>query len=1247
MGTAKEGKTTPGKMTNVDIDKLDTDNYAVWSVKMKAFLIIKDLWGAVSGQGEPKPEADGKALAQLALHVKDHHLPLLSKAETAAEAWQKLEAVYQAKSTARQLHLKRALNSLRKEPSEPLVQYVNRATDMRDQLLAAGHTVEDQELIMCILAGLPREFDTVVAVLEITDSKLELGGVLAKLLQAEQRLGSGERADNRALFTNKASKPQHRAGTGGSGNAKECWYCGKRGHLKAECQKKKRDEQRGHSWARWSPSGPNPSMGDSGHRNVAAMGATVVNWDLDWVLDSGASNHITGNKNLLSNIRAADHHTAVCFANGTIGETQAIGDALLETDRATIVLKDVLYIPTAAANLFSITTATGRGTKFNFGPTCCSIRQHGRDIGAAKRGPNGLYYIPSLREGATALAATPKPETAELWHRRFGHLGYHNLEALVREDMVDGIKVPERDFKAQKAAVCEPCILAKHHQAPFPTSKRESTEPLELLHMDLCGPMPVPSLGGSKYVATFLDDFSKLSIVRIITYKSETTTTVREVLHLLENQAKRRVQAIRTDNGREYVNTELTQYLKSRGILHQTTVPYTPEQNGTAERLNRTLMERARAMLSDAELPKELWAEAVNTANYIRCRSPAAKKLRTPWELFFGQKPDVSHMRTFGATAYSHIPEEKRQKLDNRSIRGVMELPEEPPDSDQPPAPQPQTTLRRSTRAPRPPSEWWKQPTAAGANASFSSKRDTANATSATLVEPDTYEEAMASEEAEQWQQAMDEEIASLMANRTWTLEELPPGLQAIPVKWVFKVKTAANGGAERYKARLVAKGYRQREGIDFDEVFAPVSKYATLRTLLAIVAAEDLELHQLDIKTAFLNGTIEEDIYLQQPPGYKEGPGNLACHLHRALYGLRQAPRQWHARLKQELEAFGFTESEADPGLFSYHNKEDTIHLLVYVDDILIAAQSLSSVEWAKSKVMTAFEARDLGEAQTYLGMLIERDRTRQSLKLSQQRMTTQLLSKYQMQDAKPKSVPLTASTKLTKDEGEPLDKHKYGYSQLIGSLMYLAVCTRPDIAQAVGALARYMTTPTTIHWAAALGVLRYLAGTRGQGICFGRGNSSDQLLGYCDSDYAGDLDTRRSTTGYVFILNGGAITWSSRRQQTVAASTTEAEYMAAAAATKEALWLRKLINDLQRTVSTITIRADNQGAVKLLKNPITSLRSKHIDVIYHFARERVARKEVVFEYVKTEHMLADFLTKPVAEGKHTFCRDGLGLTS
>ena len=208
------------------------------------------------------------------------------------------------------------------------------------------------------------------------------------------------------------------------------------------------------------------------------------------------------------------------------------------------------------------------------------------------------------------------------------------------------------------------------------------------------------------------------------------------------------------------------------------------------------------------------------------------------------------------------------------------------------------------------------------------------------------------------------------------------------------------------------------------------------LRTLLAAVAANNMELHQLGIKTAFLTGTIEEDIYLQQPPGYTEGPSHLACHLRRALYGLRQAPRQWHARLKQELEAIGYVESEADPGLFIYHGKEDTVYLLVYVDDILIAANSLSSIEWAKSKIMTVFEAMDLGEAHIYLGMLIEHARASFSLKLSQQRMTAQLLSKHNLLDAKPKSVPLTAAIKLTKDEGQPLDKHKYGYSQLRAQL-------------------------------------------------------------------------------------------------------------------------------------------------------------------------------------------------------------------
>lgn len=498
----------------------------------------------------------------------------------------------------------------------------------------------------------------------------------------------------------------------------------------------------------------------------------------------------------------------------------------------------------------------------------------------------------------------------------------------------------------------------------------------------------------------------------------------------------------------------------------------------------------------------------------------------------------------------------------------------------------------------------------------------------------------MASDEASMWQQAMDEEYASLLANQTWTLERPPPGIKPIPTKWVYKLKRGSDGAVERYKARLVVQGFRQREGIDYDEVFAPVGKYSTLRAILAHAATTDLDIHQLDFKTAFLNGELEEQVYAQQAPGYKEGPPGSCYRLHKALYGLKQAPRAWHLTLKHELERIGYRPSEADAGLFISTSGPPTF-LLTYVDDILIIPTDSSMLNGIKSQLLSAFEARDLGPASFFLGMDIIRDRQARTIKLAQGRLITDLLTKHGMTEAKPLSTPLSPATKLTKD-GEPLDLQTYGYSQLIGSLMYISICTRPDISQAVGTLARYMACPTVIHWQAAKGVLRYLAGTSTYGITYGPGSSLEL---YCDADYAGDIDTRRSTTGYVSILNGGAVSWSSRLQPTVAASTTEAEYMAAASAVKEALWLRNLLTDLGLSYPTISIKADSQSAIKLLKNPVFSMRSKHIDVIYHFARERVTRKDVSFSYTKTEGMVADALTKPVPKIKFDFCRSSMGI--
>jgi hypothetical protein len=800
--------------------------------------------------------------------------------------------------------------------------------------------------------------------------------------------------------------------------------------------------------------------------------------------------------------------------------------------------------------------------------------------------------------------------------------------------------------------------------------------------MDVLGPLP-ESIGGSRYLATFLDDYSKLSVVRPIRYKSEVAAIVMNTIAQLQLQSDCTVRAVHTDNGGEYTSTQLEDYFSQKGIVHETTVPYSPEQNGAAERLNRTLMERVRAMLQDASLPDELWAEAAVTACYLRNRSPVAGRDRTPWELFFKAKPNVSNLRTFGSTAYVHIPDQLRSKLDSKTDKGVMvgyeprnkgyrvyldsgrvtvarnvvfdessmakggkyiqlddssddasaaAEPEQQSEAGQPAAPA--AAPVRPERKRQAPSEWWK--------VGGSSKAPERAMAAVTQIEvPSSVEEALKSPQAAKWQQAMDEEMKSLVVNETYVLEQLPTGIAPVPVKWVFTVKYAADGSIDRYKARLVAKGFAQKHGVDYTEVFAPVSKHTTLRSLLAVACAEDLELRQLDVKTAFLNGVLEEDIWMQQPPGFEQYGPHYACHLKKAIYGLKQAPRAWHITLKHELEQLDFVVSAADPGLYMMH-KGEAVYVLVYVDDMLIASKSMSAINEVKDKLDKVFDIHDLGEPHRFLGLEITRNRQRRTLKLSQCGAATALVSKYGLIDANSRSTPIGTGVHLCAD-GAQLDTYAYPYSELVGSLLYLSTCTRPDLAQAVGALARYMSQPTVDHWQVAKGVLRYVAGTADHGIVYSREASG--LVGFCDADFAGDIDSRRSTTGYAFCLFGGAISWNSRLQPTVAVSTVEAEYMSAAAAVKEALWLGRLLAELGVSVQPLRVYCDNQGAIKLLKHPIASQRSKHIDVLYHFAREKVMSGEVEFVYISTADMVADIFTKPLSKSKFAFCKSALGI--
>ena len=1301
----------------VAIERLDVHNYCTWATRIRWLLMQKDLWTCVDPSGDAIEDAGKscKALAVIGLSVADHHLPVLANCPTARAAWEKLETIFQAKSTARRLLLKRQLNFLRKGPDEPLTKYVARAMDLRAQLTAAGQAVATSEVAMSLLAGLPPEYDTIATVLEVSDRELELDTLLSKLLLVEQKMqptaeAAGAAVDKAYFAKRPGAGAQHGAAAGAQRRprphrqeTRSCHFCGMKGHLIRDCRKRLQQQQLGTA----QPANQRNAAGGSEPANASvALSALTAQLRSSWILDSGASQHITGDISSLKNLRRVQQPTPITFGDGHQASAAAVGDVELINVQGgyvdVIILKDVLYVPGAAANLLSINQAVKKGAAFSFTARACTISIG--PVTLAEAPENGGIY--ELRIGSSPQMAQLAAASPQLWHRRFGHLGYDNLAKMKKHEMVEGIGVSAADFQRAAATKCEVCIKAKQQRSTHPVAQSRTQQPLQLLHMDVCGPFDQPSLGGSRYMATILDDFSKLSLVRPLKTKAEVAKATIDVIKLLENQSGHRLLAVRSDNGSEYLNHTLGSFFADRGVAHQTTMRYTPEQNGAAERLNRTLLDRVRAMLADSGLSKQLWAEAAMTASHLRNRSPAAKRDRTPWELFFGHKPDVSQLHTFGARAFALVPKQLRSsKLVSRSLVGRLvgyqpntkgfriyldsgeivisgdvelleneepqptaapakergdaaditpfsmeaapeavgaaeaaedaadaaenaenaaenaaeEAAEDAAAADEQPA-----AARYPMRERRPPGQWWAASSAAAP---------------AELLEPGSYSQALQSEQTQQWRQAMDEEMESLASNSTWTLVELPPGARAIPVKWVYKIKKTAGGAVDRFKARLVAKGFRQREGIDFDEVFAPVSKYSTLRALLATSAALDLELHQLDVKTAFLNGELEEEVYVQQPEGYSEGGTQLVCRLHRALYGLRQSPRAWHKRLKDELHQLGFSPSSADPSLF----RDSTAFVLVYVDDILIAAKELDKVLAVKAALSNVFEARDLGPASIFLGMSIQRDRGSRTLRLSQADMARRLVQQFGLQDCKPRQLPLSPALQLSAAEGDLLDKETSSYSQLVGSLLYLSVCTRPDIAHAVGVLTKFMSAPTSTHWQAAQAVLRYVAGTAQHSLVFG--TSTANIIGYSDASYADDLDTRRSTSAFVFIMFGGAVSWMSKRQPTVAASTTEAEYIAAAQATREALWLKQLLLDLDLKPGRLQIRADNQSALKLLRNPVSSNRSKHIDVAYHFARERLARGDIDFSFVGTEAMLADMLTKPVSIAKLEACCTGVGL--
>uniref|UniRef100_A0A2N9H2E5 CCHC-type domain-containing protein n=1 Tax=Fagus sylvatica TaxID=28930 RepID=A0A2N9H2E5_FAGSY len=732
-----------------------------------------------------------------------------------------------------------------------------------------------------------------------------------------------------------------------------------------------------------------------------------------------------------------------------------------------------------------------------------------------------------------------------------------------------------------------------------------------------------------------------------------------------------------SERGTEYRDGDFLKFCEEHGIKRHFTVRKTPQQNGVAERLNRTITETARCLRLNAELPKIFWAEAVDMACYIINRSPrVALDEKVAEEVWTGQEIDYSFMRIFekGVKGYKlwdpvaqkvvisrdvvfdeksmtkAFKEEKSQAAESSNNIGrstvQVELDELESQSDEEPhsndQEQDSTKSDRPKRNKRPPVRY-----------GFEDLVSYALLTSS--EDPSTFQEAIESSEKDKWMEAMVEENESLSKNKTWELTELPKGKKPIGCKWVFKKKEAVSEKeGERFKARLVAKGYSQRHGIDYDEVFSPVVRHTSIRAVLALVAHQDLELEQLDVKTAFLHGNLEEEIFMVQPEGFKQlGTENLVCRLKKSLYGLKQSPRQWYKRFDSYMIQIGYTRCEYDCCVYVRILEDGSfIFLLLYVDDMLIVAKSMCEVNRLNSLLHKEFEMKDLSAAKKILGMEIRRDRGARKLWLSQKNYIRKVLEKFSMLNAKPVSTPLANHFRLSgsqcpKNEEEIENMSKVPYVSAVGCLMYAMVCTRPDLAHAVSTVSSYMANPGREHWNAVKWIFRYLKGTAEHEILFSKQLGTNLVVGYVDADYAGELDDRRSTTGYVFTLSGGPICWKSTLQSIVAMSTTEAEYMAVAEVAKEALWLKGLVKELGLNQGGVQMHCDSQSAIYLAKNQVYHARTKHIDVRFHKIRELIVTGDIVLEKVHTSENAANMLTKPVTTAKFKHCLDLVNVSS
>nr|AAR87163.1 putative polyprotein [Oryza sativa Japonica Group]AAU89150.1 integrase core domain containing protein [Oryza sativa Japonica Group]ABF98081.1 retrotransposon protein, putative, Ty1-copia subclass [Oryza sativa Japonica Group] len=1314
-----------------DLPLLDyKTRFSLWQVKMRAVLAqTSDLDEALESFGKKKTtewtaeekRKDRKALSLIQLHLSNDILQEVLQKKTAAELWLKLESICMSKDLTSKMHIKMKLFSHKLHESGSVLNHISVFKEIVADLVSMEVQFDDEDLGLLLLCSLPSSYANFRHTILLSRDELTLAEVYEALQNREKMKGmvqsyasssKGEalqvrgRSEQRTYNdSNDHDKSQSR-GRSKSRGKKFCKYCKKKNHFIEECWKLQNKEKRkSDGKASVVTSAENSDSGDC----LVVFAGYVASHD-EWILDTACSFHICINRDWFSSYKSVQNEDVVRMGDDNPREIVGIGSVQIKThDGMTRTLKDVRHIPGMARNLISLSTLDAEGYKYSGSGGVVKVSKGSLVYMIGDMNSANLYVLrgSTLHGSVTAAAVTKdEPSKTNLWHMRLGHMSELGMAELMKRNLLDGCTQGNMKF-------CEHCVFGKHKRVKFNTSVHRTKGILDYVHADLWGPSRKPSLGGARYMLTIIDDYSRKEWPYFLKHKDDTFAAFKERKVMIERQTEKEVKVLCTDNGGEFCSDAFDDYCRKEGIVRHHTIPYTPQQNGVAERMNRTIISKARCMLSNARMNKRFWAEAANTACYLINRSPSIPlNKKTPIEIWSGMPADYSQLRVFGCTAYAHVD---NGKLEPRAIKclflgygsGVKgyklwnpetnktfmsrnvifnefvmfndSLPTDviPGGSDEeqqyvsvqvehvddqeteivgndvndtvqhsPSVLQPQDepiAHRRTKRSCGAPVRLIEE--CDMVYYAFSYAEQVEN-----TLEPATYTEAVVSGDREKWISAIQEEMQSLEKNGTWELVHLPKQKKPVRCKWIFKRKEGLSPSEPpRFKVRLVAKGFSQIAGVDYNDVFSPVVKHSSIRTFFSIVTMHDLELEQLDVKTTFLHGELEEEIYMDQPEGFiVPGKEDYVCKLKRSLYGLKQSPRQWYKRFDSFMLSHGFKRSEFDSCVYIKFVNGSPIYLLLYVDDMLIAAKSKEQITTLKKQLSSEFDMKDLGAAKKILGMEITRDRNSGLLFLSQQSYIKKVLQRFNMHDAKPVSTPIAPHFKLSALQCASTDEDveymsRVPYSSAVGSLMYAMVCSWPDLSHAMSLVSRYMANPGKEHWKAVQWIFRYLRGTADACLKFGRIDKG--LVGYVDSDFAADLDKRRSLTGYVFTIGSCAVSWKATLQPVVAQSTTEAEYMAIAEACKESVWLKGLFAELCGVDSCINLFCDSQSAICLTKDQMFHERTKHIDIKYHYVRDIVAQGKLKVCKISIHDNPADMMTKPIPVAKFELCSSLVGI--